>query len=257
MSVQQEQVENNSNILSMEEIILSLRRENKDLLSQIEILKKSLEVKNEIKEETSKIINNVEHIEINKNDTDSDTPHNLLQNIGEAQYYKQEQSNPWIDSVFESINKLKNDYSGKVGELFAEKSSQLLELSSEYAEDKNSTDGTYDIKINEKKVEIKTARFGNQGAFQHENLKNDGCDLYMFIDIMPNKFYITVLPKFDLTKKCEIMGRTPHLRDETHGVYKFDFSEKNILKSIEKGKSIEINRSTTWDFVRKFFVKVF
>lgn len=183
-------------------------------------------------------------------------PINVLQNIGILQYKKQNEVNQWKKSIFEKINKLKNDYVGKVGELLVFELCKLTEINCEYKEDINSIDGTYDIIINEKKIEVKTARCGLLGSFQHENLRNDGCDYYMFVDIMPNHYYITILPKFDLKQKCKIMNRTPHLRDKTNGVYKFDFRKNNIIKSIDKGFSIKIGKKTTIDMIKIFINRI-
>jgi hypothetical protein len=55
---------------------------------------------------------------------------------------------------------LKNDYSGKVGELFLEKICKTHKIPHIFKEDINSKDGTYDIIIDGKKVEVKTARLG-------------------------------------------------------------------------------------------------
>ena len=116
----------------------------------------------------------------------------------------------------------------------------------------NSTDGTYDILILNKKVEIKTARIGINGSFQHDGLRNTGSDYYLFLDIKPDCIYLTILLHFDLSNKCEIIERTPHLRKGTLNVYKFDFGEKNILKSIKKGFSILINNETLAAQIKRF-----
>jgi hypothetical protein len=116
----------------------------------------------------------------------------------------------------------------------------------------NSKDGTYDNKIKNKKAEIKTARRGLKGVYQHESLRNSGCDLYVFVDIAPNHVYITILEKFDLSKRCAVTGRTPHLRKGTGDVYKFDFSDNTIMEAIKKGKAIKIEEGTSVETVREF-----
>jgi hypothetical protein len=190
--------------------------------------------------------------QLNINNEIKNNPIYLLQDIGNNQYKIQNKVNNWKKCVFEKINKLKNDYSGKVGELLLFEICKLTKINCEYNEDINSKNGTYDLIIKSKKIEIKTARCSISGSFQHENLRNDGCDYHIFIDIMPNYYYITILPKFDLKQKCIIMNRTPHLRSKTTGVYKFDFSKKNIINSIKQGYSIEINNNTSLDEINIF-----
>ena len=169
----------------------------------------------------------------------------LLKNIIDNEYKYQEENNIWNDSIFSKINLLKNDHSGKIGERFINNICLENGIICEYKENINSqNDGTYDLKIKNKRIEIKTARFGNTKTFQHENLHNGRCDYYLFMDIKPNNFYITILQSFDLNKKCSIMNRKPHLRKGTHDIFKFDFSELNIKKSIKKGSSICISSDT-------------
>ena len=96
---------------------------------------------------------------------------NLLKNIIDKEYKYQEENNIWNDSIFEKINLLKNDHSGNIGEKFISNICLENSISCEYNENINSQDdGTYDLKIKNMRIEIKTARFGNNKSFQHENL---------------------------------------------------------------------------------------
>ena len=45
-------------------------------------------------------------------------PLDLLSKVINSTYELQEKENMWTNSRFEKVNKLKNDYSGKAGELF-------------------------------------------------------------------------------------------------------------------------------------------
>ena len=137
---------------------------------------------------------------------------------------KQKANNTWSGSEFENAVTLKNDYSGKAGEIFIRDLCKQLKLEHLYDEDKIDENATYDIIINRNKVEIKTARFGESSAsFQHESLRSDGCDLYAFVDILPDTIYLSVFSSnFDYSKKHPIFKRTPHLRKGTSDVYKFD-----------------------------------
>jgi hypothetical protein len=198
-----------------------------------------------------------------KNNIDEDdviivkkSPSIVLQKIIKNEYEKQENNNCWLNSKYDLINMLKNDYSGRVGERYINEICKITNIPNIYNDDKISKDGgTYDMIINEKKIEIKTARYGLSKSFQHESLRNNSSDFYLFMDVKPNYFYLTVLPSFNLTEKCKIIERTPHCRKGTSDVYKFDFGEKNILKSIIKGYSIKICENTKFIDVKNFILK--
>ena len=180
---------------------------------------------------------------------------NLLKNIIDKEYKYQEENNIWNDSIFEKINLLKNDHSGNIGEKFISTICLENSISCEYNENINSQDdGTYDLKIKNMRIEIKTARFGNNKSFQHENLHNGRLDYYLFMDIKPNSFYITIIKAFDLKQKCSIMNRKPHLRKGTTDIFKFDFSENNIKKSIKNGFSICIENNTLLEDIIIFII---
>jgi hypothetical protein len=181
-------------------------------------------------------------------------PLGTIQTIGNTLLDRQNSSNEWHGATLESINDLKPDYAGKVGELLIQQLCATGTVKCEYDEDKNSKDGTYDVKINGKKVEIKTARLGVQGAFQHETLKTDGYDYVLFVDITPNYFYLTVFPRFDMKQRHPVIGRTPHPRKGTSDVFKFDFGETNLKRSIEAGSSIKVDAETTMVTVVDFLV---
>ena len=113
----------------------------------------------------------------------------LISTIIDDEYSSQESTNFWLNSSIYKINLLKNDYSGRVGEKYIHELCAQLDIQNIYNEDLNSTDGTYDILILNKKVEIKTARIGINGSFQHDGLRNTGSDYYLFLDIKPDCIY--------------------------------------------------------------------
>jgi hypothetical protein len=176
----------------------------------------------------------------------------LLRDIGEEIGAKQSVSD-WVDSPFATINQLKPDHSGKVGELFVKRLCDSIGVSCVYNEDINDQDdGTYDAILNGKRVEIKTARFGKQGGFQHESLRTEGCDYYMFLDVLPTHFYITVSKKFDMTTQHPVLGRKPHLRKGATDVYKFDFGENTLAKGIRAGITIKVDNDTPMEAILDF-----
>jgi hypothetical protein len=175
----------------------------------------------------------------------SNTPLGILHALSENIYSSEYESGLWKDSVFETLDKLKNDCSGKAGELLIEQLCKIGKIPHIYNGNTNSKDGTYDIVLNEKKVEIKTAKLGKQKSFQHESLRNSGYDYILFIDVCPDYYYVTIVPRFDLTKKSDILGKTAHLRKGTTDVFKLDFTEKNIDGLVEKGHTLKITDDTT------------
>lgn len=174
-------------------------------------------------------------------------PMSLLRDIGEEVAARQSDSD-WVGSPFAAINHLKPDHSGKVGELFVKRLCDGLGVACVYNEDINDQDdGTYDVLMNGKRVEIKTARLGKQKGFQHESLRAEGCDYYMFLDITADCFYVTVCEKFDMSCQHPVLGRKPHLRKGASDVYKLDFSEANLHKGIAGGITLKVTNEVTME----------
>ena len=179
-------------------------------------------------------------------------PMSLLHDIGEEVGVLQSVSD-WVGSPFAAIDHLKADHSGKVGELFIKRVCDAGGVTCIYNENINDQDdGTYDVVLNGKRVEIKTARLGKQGGFQHESLRAEGCDYYMFLDIAPSHFYVTVCKKFDMSHQHTVLGRKPHLRKGATDVYKFDFGEANLAKGIVGGITLKVTNTTTAETLVEF-----
>ena len=179
-----------------------------------------------------------------------------LVSVVSEQYEKQKKADTWGGKSFEKISKLKNDFSGKVGERWVQEQCKAFNIPHVYDEDIIDSDATYDIVVKDKKVEIKTARIGVDKGFQHESLRSTGCDKYVFVDVVEDKFYVSIFDsKFDYTKRHPIFGRKPHLRKGTTDVYKFDFGLSTIQKGIDAGYTIEINKDTKTEDVENFFKK--
>ena len=175
---------------------------------------------------------------------------NTLKDIIEDLHAKENTENIWKDSIFEKINDLKINNSGKVGERLISQICERLNIEYIYDEDIISPDGSYDMIINNKKVEIKTARVGAKKLkFQHETLREEenGADVFLFVDIMPNSFYLTYIKykDFDFRKKHKILNATPHNRKGTDNIFKFDFSVKRIIYGIENNAGISIDMKTS------------
>lgn len=190
-----------------------------------------------------------------KHDLRITEPFQLLKKCGDDQYKKEQHFfNIWKRSFYSVINTLKANNSGIVGENFFMTLCEQINLDIDYngTKNKNAFDGMYDMKINQYRVEVKTARIGQSKSFQHESLRNSGCDFYVFISILPNHSYITILPKFDMNFRNLIIGVKAHLRKGTSDVFKFTFSEKHLMKAIDKKHSIKITRTTKLTEVETF-----
>jgi hypothetical protein len=184
--------------------------------------------------------------------TTAEEPHTIMQALGKEMIsYQNKGESDWLNSPFKEINDLKPDYSGKLGELFLERICAAGNITNISTGDVNSKDGTYDQIINGKKVEIKTARLGktqkkksDAGKFQHEHLQKDGYDYLTFVDITPNYFYLSILPKFNMAEPHPLIGTKPTLRKGTGDVYKYDFTEKHIEKLIAAQTALKITIHT-------------
>jgi hypothetical protein len=180
----------------------------------------------------------------------------LLKSIGESQLAIQRAKSTWGLAPFTAMDELKPDYSGKVGERLLAEVCRVTGIDHVFVDDdKNSKDGTYDLVILGKKIEVKTARLGVQGGFQHENLRDAGCDFHVFVDVKPAEFYVTVIPKFDMKIKHPVLGRKPHLRKGTSDVYKFDFGEANLLKAVSNGMTLKVAPDTSVEMIGEFIIR--
>ena len=168
---------------------------------------------------------------------------------------KQVESSRWGNSIFEEIDELKNDYSGRAGEVWVHELCNHLGIDNQYnADEVNQEDGTYDITIKIKTTEVKTARVGTkEDNWQHESLRDHGCDFFWFNDVVPEGVYVTIIPaNFDFTKKHPILGRTPHLRKETGGTYKLDFGRATLRRGLAAGVTKFIDENTTDEEIKNF-----
>ena len=158
--------------------------------------------------------------------------------------------NIWKGTRFESVRDLTCDETGEVGEdmihSICKQSSIECIWDNKKLSSLNDNGKVYDMLIGGKKIEIKTARLGEHGSFQHESLRNTGeSDFWVFVDIAPNDIYITVLKDFDLSSndKHPILGKNPHLRKKALDQYKLDFSKKTLEKCITAGITIKISEN--------------
>ena len=185
---------------------------------------------------------------------------NLMENVTNEMSKQQEQASVWSGSRFAKLDTLKNDYAGKAGERYLFNLCRELDISVSYEEDRISTDGTYDIKMNGREVEVKTARLGSSKSpnFQHEGLRDgEKCDNYIFVDVAPEEFFLTILNKKDTNLRSQhpILKVTPHLRRKTENTYKFDTSYRSLARGIEGGITLRVTSDTKKQDVRDFILR--
>ena len=99
--------------------------------------------------------------------------------------------NIWKGTRFERVRDLTCDETGEVGEdmihSICKQSSIECIWDNKKLSSLNDNGKVYDMLIGGKKIEIKTARLGEHGSFQHESLRNTGeSDFWVFVDIAPN-----------------------------------------------------------------------
>lgn len=188
-------------------------------------------------------------------DEKKSTPFKMFQLISQDIYNEENKFYIWRNSPFEMLDKLKNDCSGKAGEMLVEKLCKDGNVNYSYNNGKTTPDGCYDIIINKKKVEIKTAKLGKQKSFQHECLRLSGYDYLLFVDVCPHYYYLTIIPRFNLRLKSIIFGRKAHLRKGTNDVFKLDWNEKILKSTIQNGYTIKVYDTTQLDELILFMNK--
>lgn len=179
--------------------------------------------------------------------------------------------NLWEESVFEDLRFLGSDICGKWGEKFLNDILNSYNLPVKWNGDSNTNtpDGKYDMKVNEKRVEVKTS-FRNTSkpdakgkiklsGWQHENIYKEFIwDKIVFIDVDTHAIYITVLDHNEMVFgiKHPIFDRKPTLRQNKDDGYKFDFGPKTVKNGVKGGLTYR------WDLsdekgLREFLIKKF
>lgn len=199
---------------------------------------------------------NVEHERTD--DTNNESPCNFMADIIRTQVEREALENKqWSGSSFESIQTLKCNNVGNVGEHLVKKLCDVnkdITYVYEGTNNKNNENGTFDILIQDFRVECKTARLGKHGSFQHESIRRNGCDFLLFIDICPKYYYITILKKMSFEDIRSLTGRKPHPRKGTSDVFKLDFSEPILKKLVQSTHAIRVCNETTVNDLNDFFI---
>ena len=209
-------------------------------------------------------------------------------NINESLIKFKDRNTVWDRSSFKPLTRVSNDDKGEWGEDFIQNLiSDTTELSVEWDGNSNTSngDGIYDIKINKKRTEVKTATVGYDkekgkitNTYQHENIydkmvKNekgkwvadkDGdivWDNLLLLDIKPEGFYLTHIEFNDM---CFGDERHPILKKKSTrhlSAWKFDTSRAVLQRGLENGYTIyvPVNSDGTYstENIGEFFEKHF
>lgn len=152
-------------------------------------------------------------------------------------YEKKVKRDIWEDSKWKNIAELENDDVGGVGEEIINEFCRLASINADIdgTKTKQLGGGEGDGKINNKSVEIKTARLGSSNSsFQHELGEVPWkADYMVFLDIAPHNMAITIFPNFseefykksggDSSIKCKPYFPTKSITwRKLKGAFKFD-----------------------------------
>jgi hypothetical protein len=171
--------------------------------------------------------------------------------------------NIWKDSIFNDMQPLASDIRGKWGEklLFTFlKECKKFELKWDEDSNINASDGKYDLTVDGKRVEVKTAFRGSTNySWQHENLYEEHVwDKVSFIDVDVNGIFFTVIDYDEISFKetHPIFNKTATLRKNRDDGYKFDLSKNNIIRGIRGGLTFYWDLTNDNDLY-KFLIKKF
>jgi hypothetical protein len=193
----------------------------------------------------------------------------MLINIVKTQYEKKEKKDIWKLSEWSHIAELENDYVGGVGETFLHQLCISSNIPAEIdgTKTKELGGGCGDGIINGRSIEIKTARAGTGDimSFQHElGEKPWHADFMCFVDIAPDKFYITIFPNFTEEQYKQCSKCEPYFPTRSFcwrkksGCFKLDTTEKlnETQSKITDNHTLAWNKDTSIDNVRQFINKI-
>ena len=197
---------------------------------------------------------------------------NMKLNINETLINYPHTNEVWYKSPFKGLKEVSNDDRGEWGEDFLQKLiSDVTELSVTWDGNNNTSndDGIYDIKVNKKRTEVKTATVGYNkktkkvtNTYQHENIyEEDIWDNLLLLDIKPEGFYITHIEYNDMYFGDEVHPILKKKSTKHLSAWKFDTSRAVLQRGLENGYTIyvEVNSDGTFstenigDFFEKHF----
>lgn len=193
----------------------------------------------------------------------------LFKETVEEKYNAKQKRDIWEHSEWKHIAELENDDVGKVGETFIQRlcDESRIEAEIDGCKTKKRGGGYGDGTIKGKTCEIKTARggTGQKMSFQHElGEKPWLADYMIFVDVAPEKIYITIFPNFTEEQykakiKCEPYFPTRSFCwRKNSGCFKLDTSEDlNEFAGVKvDGNTFIWNTSKTIDDISMFINRI-
>lgn len=176
---------------------------------------------------------------------------------------KVKEVNPWETSPYKNLLLLTIDERGHLGEeIFSNACHTTSLIINEDISNKNTKDNNkhYDIVINNKYIEVKTAYRDNGNKWQHEGIyKNtDCCDIVAFIDFDYHGIYFSIFKTADLplNQNSEFFPRKHGTLRKNHiDDFKLDFS-RTTFKNFNNRHSIFLSEEeATFENIGKFIEK--
>lgn len=164
--------------------------------------------------------------------------------------FNKRSSTYWIGSIFERLITLTADERGRWGEDLLHRWLHQAGITHTWDGDSNTSpsDGIYDIKVNDFRVEVKTASRDGKAKYQHDGLYSRPLwDKIAFVDVDYDHIYLTIMSYEDLSY-CLVPERLTHkelgkgatLRKSQTDKYKFDFSHTTIKNAVKHGHTLVI-----------------
>ena len=175
----------------------------------------------------------------------------IATNIINEIHKRKQKRDIWVESKWKHISELENDDVGKAGETIIHKlcNNASVEADIDGLKTKQVGGGEGDGTINQKTVEIKTARLSSNGvSFQHELGETPWKASFMvFLDIAPDKMYITIFPNFteEFYKKsgCDSSVKCSHIFLVDLSLEKTKRQHLNWIQQLISMKKIKIHLS--------------
>ena len=193
-----------------------------------------------------------------------DTAFNVSKDYATAKFVKEE--NPWDSSPFHFIVNATLDERGSWGEkfLFELCKEKEIEVSWDDASNTNQINGTYDLLIEDKRVEVKTAYRGKNNSWQHEGILSDSVyDTLVLIDIDYDCIHINMIPQSHIAKyaptgeKDPIFKKKYTQRQKEEGKFKFDFSQTTLKYARDNNMSADYKCNESNEDLADFLENIF
>lgn len=156
---------------------------------------------------------------------------------------------PWESSPFKKLLTLTIDGRGRVGEEIVSRAI----ATTPHKIDENISDvndgNKYDMKVDGKRIEIKTAYRDKSNSWQHENIyKNAGVDKVVFVDFDYDKVIMSVASSdiIPFSERNTTFGKKATLRKSKDDGYKLDFS-RTTHKNLDKAGLVKTFKSNATD----------